>query len=68
MFQNSDDGEIFVDDFFGDVERRRRVEGDAVGVVAAEEHHLVPGSEKYKVVRELFVDSAHSLRQLLEAF
>ena len=51
MFQNSDDGEMFVDDFLGDVERRRRVEGDAVGVVAAEEHHLVPGSENTRSFR-----------------
>ena len=47
MFQNSDDGEMFVDDFLGDVERRRRVEGDAVGVVAAEEHHLVPVKKSF---------------------
>ena len=46
MFQNADDGKVFVDDLLGDVERRRRVECNAVGVVAAEEHHLVPVGER----------------------
>ncbi len=41
MFKNANDGKMFVDDRLGDVQRRRRVEGDAVRRVAAEEHHLV---------------------------
>ena len=43
MFEDSDDCVLLVDDLLGDVEGRLRVERDAVGVVAAEKHHLTSG-------------------------
>jgi hypothetical protein len=44
MFEDSDDCILLVDDLLGDVEGRLRVERDAVGVVAAEKHHLTSES------------------------
>jgi len=45
MFEDSDDCVLLVDDLLGYVEGRLRVERDAVGVVAAEKHHLT--SERF---------------------
>jgi len=51
MFKDPDDAVMLLDSLFRDAECLCRVEGDAVGVVAAEEHHLIPVQQEVSGIK-----------------